>query len=269
MNFITSAFIAAVQGITELFPISSIGHAIILPHLFHFDFNPDSETLIPFLTALHLGTALALLIYFRKDWINLIKSLFSKHQENEKKLFYMLVVATIPAGILGLLLEKKLSHLFTNIQYVAAFLIINGFILILGEKLRKKNNVKNLSDIGYGHAFIIGTAQALALLPGISRSGMSLIGGLLTGLNHESAARLSFLLATPIILAAGVLEIPKLLKPEFHGMITPSLGGGLIAGVFAYAATHFLMKYFKKHDINSLLPFGIYCIFIGALSLVF
>lgn len=259
--------ISAVQGVTELFPISSLGHAIVIPYLFHFNLNLTSESLLPFLTSLHLGTAIALLIYFRKDWIDLLKSINNPHQKHERKLLGLIVAATIPAGVLGLLFEKKLREIFTNVQYVAIFLIVNGVLLFLGERLRKKTNVKDLSTLSYGGAFFIGMAQALALLPGISRSGITLIGGLISGLTHEAAARLSFLLATPIILAAALLEVPKIFKPDFHSVLLPSLIGGVIAGLFAYASTHFLMKYFKKHEVNSLFPFGVYCVALGLLTL--
>ncbi len=269
LSIFQAFIIAAIQGITELFPISSLAHAILVPYIFHFDFSLGSEGLLPFLTCLHLGTALALIVYFWKDWVNLLKGLFDRQLKSEQKLLGLIVVATIPAGLLGLLFEKKLAALFTDVKYVAIFLIINGFLLFLGEKLRKKHQMKTLAELTYGNAFLIGVAQALALLPGISRSGVSLIGGLLTGLSHEAAARLSFLLATPIILAAALLEVPKIFKPEFHDILMPSLFGGVVAGLFAFASTHFLMKYFKKNDINSLLPFGIYCVVVGVLTFVF
>jgi undecaprenyl-diphosphatase len=259
--------IAAVQGVTELFPVSSLAHAILLQYFLHLNLTLNSDGLLPFLTCLHLGTAFALIIYFWKDWWALIQGIFDSSKKHERKLLFLLIVATIPAGLIGLFFEKSLGILFTDVHYVAMFLVINGILLLLGEKLRKKSqHSTDLSGLSYPRAFLIGIAQAFALLPGISRSGISLIGGLLVGLSHEAAARLSFLLATPIILAAGLLELPKLFKPEYHAILMPSLLGGVVAGIFAYASTYFLLRYFKKNDNNSLAPFGIYCLVAGLLT---
>src|SRR5919199_1577151 len=158
--------LAAIQGVTELFPVSSLGHAVVVPHLFGLDVDQNAPTFLPFLVMLHVGTA-------------------------------------------------------------------------------------------------------LALLPGFSRSGATMVGGLLVGLEHQSAARFSFLLATPIILAAAVLEVPKLLQPEARAALGPAVLGGVVAGVLAYLSTMLLMRYFKQQEVNALLPFSAYCALLGIATLLF
>jgi undecaprenyl-diphosphatase len=262
--------LAIVQGVTELFPVSSLGHSVVLPHITGLPLNIESPSFIPLLTLLHLGTATALLIYFWPDWMKILRSLVTKDGDREsRKLFLLLIIGTLPAGLVGLLFEKRLAALFGNYEYVAFFLILNGGILFLGELLRRRSRVRGLRNLTYTHAFMIGMSQVVALLPGFSRSGASLVGGLLVGLTHEAAAEFSFLLATPIIFAAGVLEVPKLLQPQLRPDLFPGLVGGIAAGVVAYIVTDFLMKYFKRHEINALYPFGIYCILLGLFTLVF
>ncbi len=263
-------FLAVLQGVTELFPVSSLGHSIVYPALFHLSIDITAQNFLPLLTALHLGTALALLLYFRKDWIALVTSLFQKSPEAkpQQHLFWSLVIGTIPAGIVGLLFEKKLKMFFGSVQFVAAFLILNGAILILGEKLRKREGGKNLEHMTFVKAFWIGVSQIGALFPGISRSGISLVSGILSGFTLEAAARFSFLLATPIILAASLLEIPKLFTTALRPALSGAVIGGVIAGVVAFITTSFLMRYFKRHDFNALLPFGVYCLVLGLISLL-
>jgi undecaprenyl-diphosphatase len=263
---------AVLQGITELFPISSLGHAVVVPHLTGWSIDRDSPTFLPFLVTLHLGTAIALCLYFRADWLALLSSLVSRSDDaparEQRSLLFLLVLGTIPAGLLGLLLEKRLAGLFGRYQIVALCLVLNGLLLILAEWLRRRARFRELSELRPAQAVAIGVSQAIALVPGFSRSGVTMIGGLLVGLGHESAARFSFLLATPIILAAAVLEIPKLLRPELRSELGPALVGGLAAGIVAYLSTAFLMRYFKTHEINALVPFGIYCIALGGIALV-
>ncbi len=272
VNALQAVIMAVLQGITELFPISSLGHAVVLPHLLGWSVDQESPGFLPFLVALHIGTAIALLIYFWEDWWALLTSLLPDATDpisrENRYLLMLIVVGTIPAGLIGLLLEKRLAVLFGRYQITAIFLVLNGILLFGGEWLRRHRRFQNLAELRPSQALIIGVSQALALLPGFSRSGASMVGGLLVGLTHHAAARFSFLLATPIIFAAGALEVPKLLRPESRPELAPALVGGVTAGVVAYVSTALLMRYFKTQDVNALVPFGIYCIVLGIVSLV-
>jgi undecaprenyl-diphosphatase len=265
--------LAAVQGVTELFPVSSLGHAVILPHLFGWTVNEAATTYLPFLVMLHVGTALALLLYFWRDWWLLLTSLFDRSGDGasaeSRRVLFLLVLGTIPAGLVGLIFRNGLAGLFADFRIVAVFLMLNGVLLALGEFLRRRAGSAQLAKLKPWQAVVIGTSQVIALLPGFSRSGATMVGGLLVGLEHQSAARFSFLLATPIILAAGVLEIPKLLQPDARASLGPALIGGVVAGVLAYLSTMVLMRYFKQQEVNALLPFSAYCVILGALALIF
>jgi undecaprenyl-diphosphatase len=265
--------IAVVQGVTELFPVSSLGHAVILPHLFGWAIAQDDPTFLPFLVMLHVGTALALLIYFWRDWWLLLSSLLpgaaGEARTESRHVLLLLVLGTIPAGVLGLIFRKGLGALFADFRVAAGLLILNGVLLAVGEFLRRRAGSAQLATLRPWQAVAIGTSQAIALLPGFSRSGATMVGGLLVGLEHQSAARFSFLLATPIILAAGVLEVPTLLRPESRAALGPALIGGVVAGVLAYLSTVVLMRYFKRQEVNALLPFAGYCVLLGVVALVF
>ncbi len=267
--------LAVVQGITELFPVSSLGHAVILPHLFRWSIDQNSETFLPFLVALHVGTALALLIYFWRDWWILLSSLLpgdgpqAGGKAEARRVLILLILGTIPAGLLGLIFRSRLTTLFADFHVAAIFLILNGVLLAAGEFLRRRAGSMQLASLKPWQAFAIGTSQAIALLPGFSRSGATMVGGLLVGLEHQAAARFSFLLATPIILAAGVLEVPKLLQPANRAALPAAVLGGVVAGVLAYLSTVFLMRYFKQQEVNALLPFAVYCVLLGAVALIF
>jgi undecaprenyl-diphosphatase len=267
--------LAVVQGVTELFPVSSLGHAVILPHLFRWSIDQNSDTFLPFLVALHVGTALALLIYFWRDWWILFSSLLAgngtqrESKVEARRVLVLLALGTIPAGVLGLVFRSRLTTLFADFHVAAVFLILNGVVLALGEFLRRRAGSMQLASLKPWQAFAIGTSQAIALLPGFSRSGATMVGGLLVGLEHQAAARFSFLLATPIILAAGVLEVPKLLQPANRAVLPAALLGGGVAGVLAYLSTAFLMRYFKQQEVNALLPFAAYCVLLGAVALIF
>jgi undecaprenyl-diphosphatase len=274
MTLIQSLIIAILQGATELFPVSSLGHAVILPGLLGWDVNQKSEEFLPFLVVLHLGTAVALLIYFWRDWLGFTRGVLGIGSKNEVKaernVLALVVAATLPAVILGFALEHKLKAFFGAPKLAAAFLIVNGFILFIGERIRRRNKgMKALSDVGWKTAILIGACQALALIPGISRSGATMVGGLLAGLTHKDSARFSFLLATPIIIGASVLEIPKLLKLEDYIAQNSSniIVSGVVAGMTAYLSIALLMRYFKKHDFEALNPFAYYCWGAGALAL--
>ena len=273
INLFQAIVIAVVQGVTELFPVSSLGHAVILPHLLGWDIAQDSPTFLPFLVMLHVGTALALLIYFWRDWWLLLSSLLpgaaSGARTESRHVLLLLVLGTIPAGLIGLIFRNGLAGLFADFRVAAVFLILNGLLLALGEFLRRRAGSAQLATLKPWQAVAIGTSQAISLLPGFSRSGATMVGGLLVGLEHQSAARFSFLLATPIILAAAVLEVPKLLRPEARAVLGPALIGGVISGVLAYLSTMLLMRYFKRQEVNALLPFAGYCVVLGVVALVF
>jgi undecaprenyl-diphosphatase len=278
MDLFQALVLAVVQGVTELFPVSSLGHAVILPHLLRWTIDQNSDTFLPFLVALHVGTALALLIYFWRDWWILLESLLPGDgaraegglvKIEARRVLWLLVLGTIPAGVLGLIFRSRLTTLFADFRVAAVFLILNGVLLALGEILRRRAGSMQLASLKPWQAFAIGTSQAIALLPGFSRSGATMVGGLLVGLEHQAAARFSFLLATPIILAAGVLEVPKLLQPANRTALPSAVLGGVVAGVLAYLSTAFLMRYFKQQEVNALLPFAVYCVLLGAVALIF
>jgi undecaprenyl-diphosphatase len=281
MTFLQAIFFAVVQGVSELFPVSSLGHAVILPAVLGWHIDQDAPQFLPFLVVLHLGTATALLIYFWREWWGLLLALFGRGEEiaDRRHLVTLLVIGTLPAVVLGFLFEHRLRHLFGSPVAAAFFLIINGFVLFGGERLRRRalraRDRRELGDANWRDALFVGLWQTLAFLPGISRSGATIVGGLLVGLRHEDAARFSFLLATPVIAGAAVLEIPKLRHlPIPAGAIAVSGGtlwiAGLVAGVTAYASTAFLLRYFRNHEENPALdPFAYYCWVVGLLALVF
>jgi undecaprenyl-diphosphatase len=265
--------LAVIQGVTELFPVSSLGHAVVVPHLFGWDIDQNAPTFLPFLVLLHVGTALALLAYFWRDWWLLLSSLLpgpsTAARGESRRILLLLVLGTIPAGLIGLIFRNALAGLFADFRLVAVLLILNGVVLAAGEFLRRRAGSAQLATLQPWQAVVIGTSQVIALLPGFSRSGATMVGGLLVGLEHQSAARFSFLLATPIILAAGVIEVPKLLQPAARAALGPALLGGVIAGVLAYLSTMVPMRYFKQQEVNALLPFAGYCAVLGLVTLVF
>lgn len=277
MSTVQALLIAVLQGITELFPISSLGHAVVLPPLLGWGVDQKSDAFLPFLVLLHTGTALALLLYFWRDWLGLARGVLgidtAERSAAARRLFLLIVVATIPAVILGFTLNHFLRALFASPTIAAVFLMINGVMLLAGEKLRGRagrvQTPKRLGLLTMTDALIIGSLQCLALLPGLSRAGATMVGGLLRGLDHENSARFSFLLALPIIVGATVLEVPKLLRagvPE--GTLGVAFAAAAAAGVTAWLTTAFLMRYFRGHDQLGLRPFAYYCLGFGALCLV-
>lgn len=264
MNFIQTIILSIVQGITELFPISSVAHGVLTPYIFHWKLDPEflKVRFLPFVVMLHLGTALALFLFFWKEWVEIIQSLFS----GSKKVLLLIIVATLPAAIIGLVLEKPLTRLFSNVTTAALFLILNGFFLYFGEKIRTKGT-KEIEDLSITQAAVIGFFQSLALVPGFSRSGSSMTAGFWYGLKHEASAKFSMLLATPIIAGASILEVPKMIKSGTHGL-QMSLLGGMVAGVFAFFSVWILMKWFNTKEINAMRPFAYYCWAVGGLVLI-
>lgn len=265
MTILQTIILAIIQGITELFPISSVAHGVLTPYVFHW--HLDQEFLqvhfLPYVVMLHLGTAVALLLFFWREWVGIIKSLFT----GSKKVLLLIVVATLPAAIIGLVLEKPLTNLFSNVTTASIFLIVNGFFLYFGEKMRSKGT-KEIEDLSVKQAVVIGLFQSLALVPGFSRSGSSITAGFWYGLKHEASARFSMLLATPIIAGASILEIPKIIKSGSPNLLHISLLGGVVAGIFAFLSVLILMKWFKRKEINAMRPFAYYCWIVGALVLI-
>jgi undecaprenyl-diphosphatase len=254
--------IGLLQGVSELFPVSSLGHSVILPRLLGWKIRQNDDFFITFLVATHLATALVLLGFFWRDWVRIVRGILRSLAAREigddadARLGWLVVVATVPAGLLGLLLEHPLRDLFASARSAAFFLIVNGLILYGAERLRRRAPVAERSDdgraadrrivrgVGWVAAAGIGTAQALALVPGISRSGASMGGGLLAGLSNEDSARFAFLLATPVIGAAALLKLPTLFGSGGNGLRGPALVGALCAAATAYVSIRFLMRFF-------------------------
>lgn len=272
MNMIQALAIAVLQGATELFPVSSLGHAVLIPSLFKSSIDQASEAFLPFVVMLHLGTAIALLQYFWRDWWLILTGLLGladAHQVREsRRVFVLIVIATIPAVVVGFLLEKLVRGLFAAPMIAAGFLVLNGLLLLFGERVRGQGS-RPLGDIKPMDAFLIGCAQCLALIPGISRSGTTIVAGIMRGIDHAGSAHFSFLIATPIIFGATVHQMPRLLHAGMEpGVLSTATVAAVVAGITAWLSTWFLMRYFKSHDNWALNPFGYYCIALGAVSLV-
>jgi undecaprenyl-diphosphatase len=279
LNYLQVIALAILQGVTELFPVSSLGHAVVIPGVLLWPIDPKGPGLLPFLVILHLGTAGALLIFYWREWVKLLLALVGGGDAAERpalrRLILMLVIGTVPAAIAGAALNHTLRQMFAVPTLAAAILVINGIILFFGDRRRRLKSAgldapegRSLESLTVWDALIIGVTQAFALLPGISRSGVTIIAGLSRRLSADAAAHFSFLLATPIILGAGLLEVPKVLAKVNSGhdvadYMTKSIAGGIVAGVFAYLSVAFLTRYFRMHEVKMLRPFAIYCILIG------
>jgi undecaprenyl-diphosphatase len=267
-------WLALLQGATEILPVSSLGHGVILPSLLGWHIDQESPTFLPFFVVLHLGTATALLAFFWREWISVIRWFFRTLAtrklagDPDGRLAWLLLAGTVPAGVVGLVFEKALSANFARPALAASFLVLNGIMLLIGEHLRRRRTKSGASELSLWQAIAVGTSQVLALIPGISRSGVTVVGGLASGLGAEAAARFSFLLATPIILAAGVLEVPKLIEYGTARTMAVALFGGAVAGLAAYGSTALLMLLFRRREVETLGPFGYYCIGAGLISLV-
>jgi undecaprenyl-diphosphatase len=340
MSYLQAIVIALVQGVTELFPVSSLGHSVLVPAwiggswetLVTQSSQADSATsfYLAYIVALHCATALALLWFFRADWVRIIRGFFASLarsirertfivRNSDERLAWMIVLATIPVGITGLALEHVFRTVFAKPLAASIFLFINGFVLLLGERVRRGaeqaqpamtavaepvaagvsrggggvavadrppaggdtrttgggrsagdveaavESDRRIAGISYRDGFSVGAMQVLALLPGISRSGITMVGGLWRGLSHEDAARFAFLLATPVIFAAGVLKLPSLAGSagdHIHGQVVV---GAIVCGITAYLSVRYLVKYFETRTLT---PFAIYCLIAGAASIV-
>src|SRR6266516_7460237 len=289
LNIWQIIFLAVLQGVTELFPIRSLGHSVIIPGLLGWG-NLINDTscggqgcFLPIIVALHLGTSIALVIYFWRDWLQIGLTLVKNikegdvHTGTEEWVSWLIIIGVIPAAILGVLLETRLKQIFASPPIAAAFLVVNGSILFAGERMRRRAeekmtfttakereaNFRNLSSLSWKEALMVGFAQSLALIAGISRTGVTIVAGLGVRLNHEDAARYSFLLGTPLIGLAALLEVPQLFSQSLHVLLLVLLGM-VVAGVAAYFSTSFLLKYFET---GRLYPFAYYCWAAGLLSL--
>jgi undecaprenyl-diphosphatase len=283
MSLAQALFMGFLQGATELFPVSSLGHSVLIPSLLHWSFRQSDPSFVPFLVLLHLGTAGALLIIYRTQWVDIIKSFFvaavrGRIETPSERLAMLLMVGTIPAAILGVFFETRIKSLFASPYVAAGFLVVNGILILTFEHLRRRaerraalgsktrieqeQSFAEAERISFRAAALVGACQALAFLPGISRSGVTIGGGLLAGLRHQEAARFSFLLATPVILAAGVLEVPQLLASGVP--IAEYIAAAVLSGIAAYLSARFLLRYFRSGRLD---PYGWYCIAAGLISL--
>ncbi len=277
MDPIQAIALAALQGATELFPVSSLGHAVIVPPVLGWTIDEHGAAFLPFLVLLHLGTATALLLYFWRDWWALATGTLgigsAQRVRESRHILLLLVVATIPGVIVAAGLEHAIRRLFASPLYAAGFLVANGVLLLAGEALRRRvrpGAATAIASLSIADAIFVGVWQCLALLPGISRSGATIVGGLLRGIDHAAAAHFSFLIATPIILGATVFEIPKLLHAAVPpGTIPLSFGAAVVAGIVAFLSTAFLMRYFRNHEAWALNPFAYYCLAVGLAALAY
>jgi undecaprenyl-diphosphatase len=281
-------FLGALQGVSELFPVSSLAQTILLPALLGWDLgNRERPEFLAFVVALHLATAVALVIYFWKDWEKVIGGLVGSAKRGKliydepSKFAWLLISGTIVVGAVGLVFEKKLRLLFEDPKkawIVAGVLVVNGFLMIGADVLKRRaakreqegaadtaGENRNAEDLTLIEGASIGATQTLALIPGISRSGVTIAAGLLAGLTYEQASRFSFMLATPVIGLAAILKVPELFKPENRDMLGITAMSALVAGICAYLSTRFLMRYFRH---NNLAPFGWFCIVWGIFALV-
>ncbi len=321
ISYLEAIVVGGLQGITELFPVSSLGHSVILPALIGGNWAKDLDVSTPespylaFIVGLHVATAAALLLFFWRDWVRIIGGFVSsiryrRISTDAERLAWLIVLATIPVGIAGLLLEHAFRTVLGRPMPAAAFLFANGVVLFIGEYLRRRSasvvvtppvavgasgarldgardqgslmrstdldaglddrdadlrSDSRLAGLTFKRGVLVGCAQILALLPGISRSGATMVAGFTQGLSHRDAARFSFLLATPVILAAGVLKVPDLFGPLGAGIHGQILAGSIASFVCAYVAVKFLEKYFRT---RTLVPFAIYCLAAGAVSFI-
>jgi undecaprenyl-diphosphatase len=278
MSYLQAIMIGLLQGVTELFPVSSLGHSVLIAGWLGWDKllsgqSADESFYLAFLVGLHVATALALVWYFRRDWLDIVRGLGTsiRHRRIDKpneRMAWLLILATIPVGVVGLVFEHSLRTIFAKPLAAAVFLTINGVILLGGERLRRAapdRTRTTLDELPMLDGVTVGTSQIGALFAGISRSGITMVTGLLRGLDHEDAARLSFMLATPVILAAGVYKLPDLAGPLGNGIRGQVVVGSVCAAAAAYVSVRFLTRWFQT---RTLVPFAIYCLLAGGISIV-
>ncbi len=290
LTYFQAVVLGVLQGVTELFPVSSLGHTVLFPTLFGWnqlvDAQSQSESFwLAFVVMLHVGSALGLLFYYRRDWVEIVRAFFNtlrtrRARTPTERLAWLIIIASIPAGVLGLVFEHELRTLTAKPEVAAIFLMINGLLLLLAERFRRKAEVRELAiregakpdggreldTLAYPEAFVIGTAQSAALVAGISRDGITMGAGLGRGLDHSDAARYAFLLATPIILAAGIFKLPDLLGHLGNGIRGQALVGCISAAVTAVFTVAFLVRWFKT---RTLVPFAIYGLVFGGAMVIY
>ena len=326
LTYLEAAVVGLVQGVSEMFPVSSLGHSVLIPAIIGGSWARDlnvataESPYLAFIVGLHVATAIALLVYFWRDWIRIIGGFFTSIRDRgvrteDQKLAWMIILATIPVGVVGLLFEHAFRVIFGKPIIAGIFLAVNGLILLAGERYRSRASLaadaaiaaerepglvtaarepelvgavrasraspatlreqeqaemiqadRRLASMGYPQAVVVGSAQVLALLAGISRDGVTMVAGMARGLSREDAARFAFLLATPVILAAGALKIPDLLGPLGHGIGGQILLGSVASGVGAYLSVRFLLRYLRT---RTLIPFGVYCLIAGLASVLY
>lgn len=277
ITYVQAILLGLLQGVAELFPISSLGHTVLIPALLRWSIDRSSDAFVSFLVLTHMATALVLVGFFWRDWVQICLGLLRSLREREiraddtyAKLGWLLIVSTIPAGIIGLLFEESLQAIFSAASVVAGALVLNGIVLLAIETLRGRSvedgphDDRKLAALSFTRAVLIGIAQCLALIPGFSRTGLTMAGGLASGLSHENAGRYSFLLATPIILAAAVLKVPDLFANGGQG-VGEALAGAACAAVSAYLSVRFLVRYFETRSTR---PFAIYCMIAGVAAFI-
>ncbi|HEV3226762.1 MAG TPA: undecaprenyl-diphosphate phosphatase [Acidimicrobiales bacterium] len=292
ISYFQAIVIGLLQGVTELFPISSLGHSVLIPAWLGWDNLVSAQSAnesfyLAFVVALHVATAMALLVYFRREWVRIIGGFIAtlrtrKIETPDERMAWLLIVATVPAGITGLIFEHSLRTLFAKPLAAAIFLAINGAILLAGERYRRRAAVRELAvahsphdarsqavgaldRLDFKEAGAVGFAQIGALFAGISRSGITMVAALVRGFDHEDAVRFSFLLATPIIFAAGVYKVPDLAGHLGDGIRGQAFVGALFAAAAAYVSVRFLVKFFETRTLT---PFAIYCLAAGGVSIV-
>jgi len=326
LTYLEAAVVGLIQGVSEMFPVSSLGHNVLIPAFVGGSWARDLNVATPespylaYIVGLHVATAIALIIYFWRDWLKIIGGFLTSVRDrrvetNDQRLAWMIIFATIPVGIAGLAFEHAFRVIFGKPVYAGIFLMVNGVILIAGERYRSRasraadaavaaerqpgraaparepalatagrhreagapavrqleladsaRSDRRLAAMGYPQAVAIGSAQVLALLAGISRDGVTIVAGMARGLSREDAARFAFLLATPVILAAGALKVPDLLGPLGHGIRGQILVGSLLSGVGAYLAVRYLLRYLRTRTLT---PFGVYCLIAGLASVIY
>jgi len=290
VSYFQAIVLGLLQGVTELFPISSLGHTVLFPTLFGWNelvkaqSRPESFWLA-FVVMLHVGSALGLLFYYRRDWVQIVGAFFHtlstrRIQTSTERLAWLIITASIPAGILGLALEHQLRTLTAKPEVAAIFLMVNGCLLFAAERYRrgaqvrelavregaKPDGARQLDTLEYREALVVGVAQSTALVAGISRDGVTMGAGLARGMDHSDSARFAFLLATPVILAAGLVKLPDLTGHLGNGIRGQALVACAVAAVTAVFTVRFLVGYFKT---KTLIPFAIYCLLFGLAMLIY
>ncbi len=317
LTYLEAGVVGAIQGVSEMFPISSLGHNVLLPALLGGAWARDlnvagtNSPYLAFIVGLHVATAIALMAYFWRDWVRIIRGFFSSLRDRgvhtaDQKLAWMVILATIPVGLAGLAFDHVFRVVFGKAVFAGVFLALNGVILIAAERFRRRASLDadadaaydreraelvavgrhasgtravrqieravtvqadwRLTALSYSQAVLIGSAQILALLAGISRDGIVMVAGMFRGLSREDAARFSFLLSAPVILAAGALKLPDLVGPEGKGILGPILFGSVLSGIGAWLSVRFLVRYLQTRTLT---PFGVYCLIAGLGSIAY